>query len=145
MEAQQVIEKILSEAKAEAAEPESAAAEPEAAPNASPSFPAPGGAGSDAPRPLLSKRPPKPAQSKRSLFPAPAGERTAAMGDSPPKSEAGSLDLANALRVGVKPSSRDDRLLMMRLLGPEEEPAPGYRPALVVLLDSAGNGTRPGR
>ena len=150
----------------EVAEPEVTAAEPETGAKASPSFPSPGqagaaspsisprspsgrgsappspGTGDDAPRPLLSKRPPKPEQPKRSPTAAPAGERAAVMGDRPPKPPADAPDLANAVRVALKPSARDERLLMMRLLKPGEEPAPGYRPALVVMLDSGGNGAQ---
>jgi hypothetical protein len=152
------------EARVEAADPETAAVEPEIAANASASCPppaqsgaapgsvpprslsshastpAPAGTGDEARRSLRSKRPPKPDQPRRSPAVGPAGEQTAATGESPPKPAAGAPDWANALRVGLKPSSRDERLLVVRLLGPGEEPAPGYRPALVVMLDSAGNG-----
>lgn len=51
------------------------------------------------------------------------------------KSSNGGADLSNALRVSIKPSSRDDRLFMMRMLKPGEASPPGYRPALVVMVD----------
>jgi hypothetical protein len=84
-------------------------------------------------RSLRSKRrppKPKPEQAKRVV---------ASPGDGVPKAEARTSDLADAVRVALKPSCRDDRLLIVRLLKPGEEPAPGYRPALVVMLDSGGN------
>jgi hypothetical protein len=141
----------------EAEELEVAPVEPEAAAGLSASFPppgqpaaAPGSPGpasatgrsspppsaqtqDGAPKPLLSKRPPKPDQAKRSMTPPPVAGPVA-MGDS----TVDRADLARAVRVAIKPSSRDEGLLMMRLLKPGEEPAPGYRPALVLMLESDG-------
>jgi hypothetical protein len=143
-----------SESKAETAEPETAASSPPAvqAPAAPVSIsprsissrsPSAAAAGDEGAKPLESRRPPKTEESKRaSVSAAPARERTTSVapsGDKAPKVVVGGPDLANAIRVAIKPSLRDERLLMMRLLNQGEEPGPGYRPALVVMLEPGGN------
>ena len=58
----------------------------------------------------------------------------------PKASSNGGADLTNALKVSIKPSSRDENLFMMRLLKPGEDTPPGYRPALVVMVDPKESG-----
>jgi hypothetical protein len=92
-------------------------------------FPA---AADKADKPTRQKRPASKARDGSS----PTAAKAAAKARGPRPSSNGGTDLANALQVSIKPSSRDERLFMMRMLKPGEQPPPGYRPALVVMVDS---------
>jgi replication-associated recombination protein RarA len=83
----------------------------------------------------------KPERQERAAKTRDASSATAAKAASrvargPQPSGNGGADLANALNVSIKPSSRDERLFMMRMLEPGEQPKAGYRPALVIMVDS---------